>query len=211
MLTSKKLINRILRYKDSLKQLKSLGFVKVFSDNIADAVGVTPSQVRKDFSIFGMPGNKRGGYQIDNLLEDFNRILGKDKVRNVIVVGTGNLGSALIKYKHFENEGIKIIAGFDNNETRIDEDAAVPVYHIDRMEDFINSNKIDIGIITVPETVAQQVMDTLVGAGIKGVLNFAPVQLRAKDDIILHNIHLQTELECLIYFVNISDRMNKQQ
>jgi redox-sensing transcriptional repressor len=209
MNASKKHIIRLLRYKDSLKQLKSLGFIKVFSDNIADSVGVTPSQVRKDFSIFGIPGNKRGGYLIENLLDDFNKILGKSEIHNVIVVGIGNLGSALIKYKHFEKENIRIIAGFDNNTYKIEENSQIPILHIDKMKDFIISNNVDIGIITVPENAAQSVLDIMIKAGIKGILNFTPVQLKVKDDVIIHNIHLQTELECLIYFVNISNRNNK--
>lgn len=209
MNTSRKHIIRLLRYKDSLKQLKSLGFIKVFSDNIADSVGVTPSQVRKDFSIFGIPGNKRGGYLIENLLDDFNKILGKSEIHNVIVVGVGSLGSALIKYKHFEKENIRIIAGFDNNSYKIEENSQIPILHIDKMKDFIISNNIDIGIITVPENAAQSVLDIMIKAGIKGILNFTPVQLKGKDDVIIHNIHLQTELECLIYFVNMSNRSNK--
>jgi len=210
MNTSKKLIIRLLRYKNSLKRLKSLGFVKVFSDNIADAVGVVPSQVRKDFSIFGIPGHKRGGYLINDLINDLNKILGKNKTYNVIVVGAGNLGSALIKYKLFEKEGIKIIAGFDIDKEKINKKQSVPIYHIDDLSNFIIKNEIKIGIITVPVSSAQNVMDIMIEAGIEGVLNFTPMQLKGKEDTIIHNIYLQTELESLIYFVNAADRINNK-
>lgn len=202
MNTNKKLIIRLSRYSNSLKRFKSLGFVKVFSDNIADAVGITPSQVRKDFSVFGLPGNKRGGYQIDDLLEKINHILGKNKVNDVIVVGSGNLGKALMKYEIFKKEMIRIVAGFDIDQNKINEQADIPIYHLDKLENYISKNKINIGIITVPDTSAQNVTDIMVNAGIKGILNFSPVKLRVNDNIIINNIYLQTELESLIYFVN---------
>ncbi|MDD5408814.1 MAG: winged-helix domain-containing protein, partial [Candidatus Omnitrophica bacterium] len=110
MITNKSCIIRLSRYKNSLHRLRALGFVKVFSDNLADAIGVLPSQVRKDFSLFGISGNKRGGYQVDSLIEKLNTILGKEQTQEVIVAGLGNIGNALMKYKGFEKEGIRISA-----------------------------------------------------------------------------------------------------
>ncbi len=107
MITNKNCVIRISRYRNALYRLKALGFVKVFSDNLADAVGVLPSQVRKDFSIFGFSGNKRGGYQVEELIAKMNSILGKDQVQKVIVAGAGNIGMALMKYAGFEKEGMK--------------------------------------------------------------------------------------------------------
>ena len=111
---AKKTLTRLIRHKNALQRFKKLGFIKVFSDNLADATGSTPSQVRKDFSLFGISGNKRGGYQINELLEQLNSILGKDKIHNVIVAGAGNIGSALLKYEGFEKEGIKITRNIRN-------------------------------------------------------------------------------------------------
>ena len=102
MVTNRKCIMRLSRYKNGLKRLKALGFIKVFSDNLADAAGVTPSQVRKDFSIFGISGNKRGGYKVDELIEKLNDILGKNEIQDVILVGAGHIGTALLKYKGFD-------------------------------------------------------------------------------------------------------------
>jgi redox-sensing transcriptional repressor len=110
---NKKCILRLLRYKNALHRFDGLGFVKIFSDNLADAVGVTASQVRKDFSLFGISGNKRGGYQIDALLEKLNGLMGKNETQKVVIVGGGHIGTALMKYKGFEKEGIKIVACFD--------------------------------------------------------------------------------------------------
>lgn len=206
METSKKLIIRLSQYKNALERLKSLGFVKVFSDNIADSVGVTPSQVRKDFSIFGIPGNKKGGYLINELIEELRKILGKEKETKVIIIGMGNLGLALMKYEMFKKEGIEIIAGFDIDDKKINHESNPPIYHINQLSEYIKHNKISIGIITVPAPAAQGIMDVLVSAGIKGVLNFTSIHLRGIDDTFIHNINLQTELESLIYFVSASKR-----
>ena len=209
MIVSKKLIIRLSRYKDTLKRLKSLGFIKIFSDNIADSVGVAPSQVRKDFSIFGIGGHRRGGYLINDLLNELNKILGDDIITKVIVVGAGNLGTALIKYDMFKKEGIQIVAGFDNDDKKINRVAETPIYKIDEMIAFIKEHNIQVAIITVPVAAAQSITDLLMHSGIKGILNFTPIRLRGNENTIVQNIYLQTELEALIYFVNAS-RLNKQ-
>lgn len=202
MVTNKNCILRLSRYKNSLYRFKSLGFFKIFSDYLADAVGVTSAQVRKDFSLFGISGNKRGGYQIDALLEKLNDILGKNELQKVIMAGAGNLGSALMKYKNFEKEGIKIVAAFDIDPAKHNAKMPVPVYPLDDLERYTKDNNIKIGIISVPDIAAQHTFDIMVKAGIKGVLNFAPIQLKAPEDCTVNNVNLELELENLIYFVN---------
>jgi redox-sensing transcriptional repressor len=202
MITNKNCIIRLSRYKNSLYRLKALGFVKVFSDNLADAVGVTSEQVRKDFSLFGISGNKRGGYQVDALIEKLNSILGKDRLQKVVVVGAGHIGAALIQYRGFEEEGIKIAAAFDVDPAKIARECAVPVLPLEELRDFAKKNGITIGIIAVPEIAAQQAADLLLQAGIRGILNFAPLRLRIPDDVVVNNVNLELELENVIYFVN---------
>lgn len=199
---SKKNISRLSRYRKALIHLKQLGFVKVFSDTLGEAVGVTSAQVRKDFSLFGISGNKRGGYNIEELIERLQNILGKDQVQDVIVVGVGNIGSALMQYHEFEKEGIRIIAGFDIDPSKINAKAKVPIYHLDEMEPFIKKNKIEVGIVAVPDIAAQQICDLMVSFGIVGILNFAPIRLKSNDDVIINNVNVQMELENVIYFVN---------
>ena len=206
MTMNRNCIIRLSRYKAALYRLRSLGFIKVFSDNLADAIGVLPSQVRKDFSLFGISGNKRGGYQIDALLEKLNSILGKDRQHNVVVVGAGNIGTALIKYGGFEKEGMRIAACFDIDPAKFNRKVEVPVLPLEELKDFVRSNNIKIGIIAVPEIAAQSVLDIMAASGIKGVLNFAPLRLRGTDDLVIHNINLGLELENLIYFVNVKDK-----
>ncbi len=208
MLKNKNCILRFSRYKNALYRLQALGFVKVFSENLADAVGVTAALVRKDFSLFGITGNKKGGYQIDKLLERLNRILGKDRLEKVIVVGAGRLGSALMRYGGFEKEGIKIIAGFDIDPAKINRSLVVPVLPLKELKDFVKKEGIQIAVIAVPDIAAQGVADLLCSCGIKGILNFVPLQLKVKDGCIVNNVNLEIELENLIYFVRVKDKLS---
>ena len=206
MITNKNCIIRLSRYKNALYRLQALGFVKVFSDNLADAVGGTASQVRKDFSIFGISGNKKGGYQIDSLLKKLNSILGKDQLQKVIVVGAGHIGSALMRYRGFEKEGIKIVAGFDIDPAKINRSNSVPVLPLDEVKSFIKSNGIRIAILAVPDIAAQTAADLICTSGIKGILNFAPLRLKSAEGCIINNVNLEIELENLIYFVNVIEK-----
>jgi redox-sensing transcriptional repressor len=203
---NKNSIIRLSRYKNALKRLKTMGFGRIFSDNLADAIGVNSSQVRKDFSIFGISGNKRGGYQIDELIGHLNNILGKNIIQHAIIVGAGNIGAALAKYEGFEKDGIKIDAVFDADPLKINPQAAIPVLHADDMIEFIQKNDIRIGIIAVPESAAQQVLDLMVLSGVKGVLNFAPIRLRAPKECVVNNVNLVLELENVIYFSNLLEK-----
>ena len=206
MIMNKNCIIRLSRYKNALYRLQALGFVKVFSDNLADAVGGTASQVRKDFSIFGISGNKKGGYQIDSLLEKLNSILGKDQLHKVIVIGAGHIGSALMRYRGFEKEGIKIVAGFDIDPAKINRSNPISVLPLEEVKPFIKSNGIRIAILAVPDIAAQTAADLICSSGIKGILNFAPLRLKNAEGCIINNVNLEIELENLIYFVNVTEK-----
>ncbi|MBN1806845.1 MAG: redox-sensing transcriptional repressor Rex [Sedimentisphaerales bacterium] len=210
-MTNRNCIIRLSRYKNSLLKLKSLGFMRVFSKNLADATGVTAAQVRKDFSIFGIRGNRRGGYQIDQLITQLRRILGKDKVHDFVLVGVGNLGKALLNYPGFEKSGIKIVAGFEIDSTQTNLEAKVPVLPLNEIEGYICEKQIRFGIISVPDFAAQQVCQIMVQSGIRGILNFAPIRLKVPDDCVIRHINLETELENIIYFVNASIKGEIQQ
>jgi redox-sensing transcriptional repressor len=206
MTNKKNYILRLSRYKSALYRFERLGFIKIFSDYLAEAVGVTSAQVRKDFSIFGIHGNKRGGYQISTLIEKLNDILGKNEVQKVVLLGAGSLGSALMKYKNFEKEGIKIEAVFDIDPAKHHQKMPYPILPVEDLEGFVRENQIKIGILCVPDIAAQQMLDVLIKAGIKGVLNFAPIQLKTTEECVVSDVNLEVELENLIYFVNASER-----
>ncbi|AQT68272.1 Redox-sensing transcriptional repressor rex [Anaerohalosphaera lusitana] len=210
MPVNRKCIIRLSRYKNALQRLKALGFVKVFSDNLADAAGATPSQVRKDFSLFGITGNRRGGYVVDELIEQLREILGKNETQKVVLAGVGNIGRALMRYEGFGGGGISILAAFDIDPAKFDENADIPILPLERMHDFISENDVKIGILSVPDVAAQQVSELMQAAGIKGILNFAPIQLRGDDGAIINSINLEVELENLIYFVNAAKKGVKE-
>jgi len=201
-------IIRLSRYKNALNRLRTLNFVRVFSDNLADAAGVTAAQVRKDFSLFGITGNRRGGYKVDELAEQLNRILGKDQLHEFIVIGVGNIGRALLHYPGFERSGINIAAGFDIDPVKFNRDSKPPVLPLDQLAGVIKTRDIKLAILAVPDYAAQQVLELALSAGIKGVLNFAPICLKAPTGCIINNINLETELENLIYFINAANDGN---
>ncbi len=199
-MTSRNRVMRILKYKNALKRMKAFGFIKVFSNNLGDSIGITSVQVRKDFSLFSITGNKKGGYVIDDLLVQINTILGKEEVQNIVVVGCGKLGRSLMNYKGFENESISIVAGFDVLENKIDRDSTIPILPISEISTFIREKNIEIAILSTPDSEAQKMLDIIIEAGIKGVLNFVPVRLNDNNLSVIHNVDLSAELEALLYF-----------
>ncbi len=198
-------IIRLSRYKNALNRLKALNFIRVFSDNLADAAGVTAAQVRKDFSMFGITGNRRGGYKVDELSDQLNRILGKDEIQEVLVVGIGNIGKALLHYTGLEKSGIGLAAGFDIDPGKVNRQSRPPVLPLEELVATVKGRQIKLGVIAVPDYAAQQVLELMISAGVRGVLNFAPICLKSPDGCVVHNINLESELENLIYFVNASD------
>ena len=197
---------RLARYLRVLEKLKNLGFVKVFSNNLGDAIGVPPALVRKDFSLISITGNKRGGYNIDSLIEQLGTVLGKGENHEVVIAGCGRIGSALMEYKGFARDGIRLLAGFDSDPLRVGGSSPIPVYDIKEMAGFIRSHTITIGIIAVPDTAAAQVLETMADAGIQGVLNFAPVELKGGKNCLILNVNLGLEIQTLFYQVKLGDR-----
>ena len=195
-------IMRLLKYKNALKRMKNFGFIKAYSNNLGDAIGITSVQVRKDFSSFSIYGSKKGGYNIDDLLEQINKILGKKISNKVVLIGYGKIGKALIDYRGFKNESIEIIAAFDQNNEKLNKEAKVPVLPIEELQDYIVDNKIEIAILTVPDLEAQRMFDVLCNSGIKGVLNFAPIKLTETSNCIIHDVNIAAEIEALFYFAS---------
>jgi redox-sensing transcriptional repressor len=213
---NKELILRLSKYKRLLYKLKALGLERVFSNNLGDAIAVAPSLVRKDFSVLSLPGNKRGGYDIEMLIEKLDIVLGRDKPQEVIVAGCGRIGTALMQYEEFRNEGIKIIAGFDIAPENVSKTSGVPIYHMKEMKEFVEKNNTRVGLITVPDSAAAQTLDLMIEAGIRGVLNFASIELRTNrcEDVekneaccTIHNINICLELEHLFYQVNVANQL----
>jgi redox-sensing transcriptional repressor len=205
MNTNQEVIRRLSRYRNVMQKMKALGLVKVFSDNLADAVGVSSSLVRKDFSMFDLTGNKRGGYRIDDLVTKLNVLLGKDKKQKIIIIGCGKLGQALMNHNGFPRVGIRVVAGFDSDPAVLDKEAPIPILHVKKIRDFITENRIRVVALTIPEPAAQGMIDTLKKTCVKGVINFAPLPLKSTDDFLIQNINVEQEIENLFYNIHFSE------
>ncbi len=207
---NKDFILRLTKYKRLIHKLKGLGFEKVFSNNLGDAIGVTPALVRKDFSILHLSGNKRGGYNIDMLVEEFDRILGGNVPQHVVIIGCGRIGTALMQYNGFSSDDLTVVAGFDQFPEQVNNPSKIPVLGMEKLHDFIKDNAIKVGVIAVPDVEASRVLDTMIEAGIRGVLNFAPVELKCSKfqcdpPCIIQNVNIALELEHLFYQINTLD------
>ena len=205
MNTNQEVIRRLSKYRNVMRKMKELGLVKVFSDNLADAVGVSPSLVRKDFSMFNLTGNKRGGYRIDELVTKLNTLLGKDKKQKVVIIGCGKLGQALMNHNGFPRVGIRVMAGFDSDPSVLDSEAPIPILHIKKIKDFVTKNQISVAALTVPEPCVQGMVDTLKKTCVKGVINFAPLPLKSSDGFLVHNINMEQEIENLFYNIHFAE------
>ncbi len=179
-----------------------MGVEKVFSYTLANETGVTSEQVRKDFSEYNIRGNKRGGYEISELLEMMENIFYQNKDHNIVLIGMGNLGIALSKYSRFVQRNMNIVATFDIDPFKQKVRSDIPVYSLSRLKEIVDRFKVRVAIIAVPEISAQEVTDDLVMQGIKGIINFAPVLLRVPPDVIINNVNLCDELESVIYYVH---------
>jgi redox-sensing transcriptional repressor len=197
-------IIRLSKYRNALTRLMAMNFERVFPDNLADAAGVSAVQVRKDFSTFDIPENQRGGYEAGELIKRLNKILDKDTIHKFIEVGAGNLGKALLRYPGFAKSGINIVACFDVDPAKYDRDAEIPVLPIEELDEFVRKHQVRFGIISTPDVAAQQVLVRMISSGIKGILNFASIYLVGPRDCVINNINLESEIENIVYFVNLA-------
>jgi redox-sensing transcriptional repressor len=195
-------VYRLSVYFRGLQRLKSNGIRTVSSQALAKAAGVKPTQLRKDLTYFGQFGTRGLGYDVEQLAEMISDLLGTTSLQPVVLVGVGNLGLALLSYRGFEQEGFEIIAAFDvDPERQRDKSIPVSVYDPARLPAFIRERKVKMAILAVPASVAQEVTNSLVQAGITGILNFAPLVLDVPEAVVVNNVNLAIELENLSYFV----------
>lgn len=195
-------LRRIFLYRACLNRLKLMGVEKVFSYTLANETGVTPDQVRKDFSEFRIRGNKRGGYNIDDLLVKMESIFHRNKEHNIVLIGMGNMGLALSKYGKFVQRNMNIVATFDIDPFKQKIRSDIPVYSMNRLKEIVDRFRVRVAIIAVPEISAQEVADELVRIGINGIVNFAPVLLKVPKNVVVNNVNLSDELESVIYYVH---------
>ena len=195
-------VPRLSTYNRVLDKLYKEGVEIISSEELGERTGYSAAQIRKDLSFFGEFGQVGKGYYVKELKDSISQILGLDRTWKVVLVGAGNLGSALLAYPGFRERGFKIVAVFDNDLRKIGKKWEDVVLHdISEIPERVKEEEIQIGIIAVPAEAAQRVANMLVSSGIRAILNFAPVRIVVPEDVELRSAELSGELECLSYFL----------
>jgi len=196
--------NRLSVYLRCLNTLYEAGIKSISSQALAEQFNLNSAQIRKDLGYFGEFGVRGVGYYVEDLREHITRILGLDKPHRVAIVGAGRLGTALANYRGFSRSNFTVVALFDNDEAkigrRVGEDK-IAVLDVKTMPRVVKQETIDVMVIAVPARVAQRVLNQIMSAGIKAVLNFAPASLSARLDVKVKTVDLTTSLESLSYFL----------
>lgn len=194
-------IPRILNYLKVLQQLEKENKATILSEELSRITNTSAVLIRKDLANFGKFGQPGTGYDVTRLKSYLLDIIGGKEMSNLAVIGVGNLGSALLNYKGFEEEGLKFVAAFDKQEGKIGKICGnVIVEHIDNIGESIKRNNVHIGIITVPSDVAQMVAEKLVESRVYSILNFSHAALSVPSEVTVRNVDLAIELKALRYF-----------
>ncbi|WP_298594399.1 redox-sensing transcriptional repressor Rex [uncultured Mitsuokella sp.] len=199
---SKATIDRLPLYFRTLRMVQDEGLDIISSEELGRRLGITPEQIRKDLASFGQFGKKGVGYYVNELKRNVGTILGLDNHWNIAVIGIGHLGAALANYQNFVSLGFNLVALFDQDPTVIGSTVNhVKVEDVRNLQKIVASRHIHIGIIAVPAAFAQEVADTLVKAGIKGIWNFAPIKMKVPETMHIVNEDLSIGLSSLSYHI----------
>jgi redox-sensing transcriptional repressor len=200
-------VRRLSLYLRFLEESAQRGLVTISSDELARRGGTTSAQVRKDLSFFGSFGKRGLGYSVPELTDSLREILGLRKEWQVIIVGAGKIGTALAQYRGFRQRGFRVTAVYDRDPKKIGTKwDSLTVRDTAQLERDIAKEKPDIAVLTTPADEAQAVVDQLVGAGIRALLNFAPIQLQVPPEVTLKNVNMAMELEGLSFALTNRDR-----
>lgn len=199
-------IRRLSLYLRQFESFRQSGQQTVSSRQLGQALGITDAQVRKDLAYFGQFGQPGVGYRVVEMVSQLRSILGTDKLWNVILVGAGNLGAALLQYKGFVEKGFRIVAAFDTAKGKLGRTiGGVDVFDLDQLERVIRAHNVRLAILATPAEAAESLCAQLTAAGVRGILNFAPVSLPAGPSLAVNAVDLAVQLEQLSYQVNVMD------
>ena len=194
---SKSVLKRLPGYLAYLKSLPEDDTAYISATALANALGMGEVQVRKDLAAVSDGGRPKVGYHRASLIDDIEQFLGYDNTTDAVLIGAGKLGQALCGYSGFEAYGLNILAAFDAKPVAAATEEGTPIYPMDQLQSFCKSNKVLMGIITVPVAYAQEVCDQLIACGIKAVWNFAPTHLDVPEGILVQNENMATSLVVL--------------
>jgi redox-sensing transcriptional repressor len=199
---SELITNRLSIYLRCLNEMAAAGEKTVSSERLAERFHLNSAQIRKDLANFGEFGTRGVGYYIDSLREHLTKILGLDKDHRICIVGSGRLGAALADYHGFRDSNFQIVALFDSDPEKIGRKVGdVEVFDIKNFSSVAKRDKIEVAVIAVPAEAAQAVLEKVTKAGIKAVMNFAPIPLKANDDVKVKTVDLTSSLESLSFFL----------
>jgi redox-sensing transcriptional repressor len=205
-------VRRLSLYLRELEGLRQSGRHTLSSKQLGEVLNLTDAQVRKDLAYFGQFGHPGIGYRVDELIGRLRSILGTDRTWNVLLVGAGHLGSALLSYRGFSKKGFEVVAAFDNDAAKVGTRIGLPpgleVLPLERMPAIVAEQGIQIGMLAVPAPVAQETASMLVAAGIKGILNFAPASLNVPEDVATANVDLAVHLEQLAFRISVGPQVD---
>ena len=194
---SKAVLKRLPGYVAYLRSIPEGGSIYISATALANALGMGEVQVRKDLAMVSDGGRPKVGYHRESLIEDIEQFLGYDNTTDAVLIGAGKLGQALLGYVGFDAYGLNILAAFDAKPALTCTGEGKPIYGMEQLESFCKSNKVLMGIITVPAENAQEVCDRLIGCGIKAIWNFAPTHLEVPANILVQNENMATSLAVL--------------
>jgi redox-sensing transcriptional repressor len=200
-----KVISRLSLYHTALRRMKTYGMPTIYSCDIADMLGITAVQVRKDFSMLKISGKKKVGYNVDQLVRDIDRLLQKSEAHHAVLCGYDRNGAALFLDQLITSQGLIIDAVFDDQQPAGNDIAAIgdiPVKPLESLVRFVSQNGIRFGIIATSGRRAQRMMDLLVLSGIKGVLNLSGADLKCPRECVINSVSVAREFEKIVYYVN---------
>ena len=202
--------NRLSVYLRCLTELEAAGVETISSQGLAEGFKLNAAQIRKDLACFGEFGVRGVGYYVKDLRRDLRHILGLDRGLRVAIMGAGNLGLALADYPGFRQEGFEIVALFDTQKDKIGHmsRAGVAIHDIRQLKRIVRQERVSIAAVAVPAPAAQPVLDLVVAAGIKAILNFSPGALNVPRDVKLKSVDLTVSLESLSFFLARGDTTN---
>ncbi|MBR5288253.1 MAG: redox-sensing transcriptional repressor Rex [Clostridia bacterium] len=196
-------VRRLPMYYRHLRELEKAGVVRISSQELGEKMNLTASQIRQDINCFGGFGQQGYGYHVTNLKEHIAEILGLRQHYHVIIVGAGNIGRAVANYPRFSKEGFSIQAIFDISAALVGIDVhGILVQPMEKLESWLDTHDVDIAVLAVPASCAQSTADILVKGGVRGIWNFAPVDLALAEGVAVNNVHLSDSLNILSYRMN---------
>ena len=196
-------IRRLPMYYRHLRELEKAGVVRISSQELGEKMNLTASQIRQDINCFGGFGQQGYGYHVANLKEHIAEILGLRKQYHVIIVGAGNIGRAVANYPRFAKEGFSVQAIFDVSAALVGIDVhGILVQPMEKLDGWLSAHQVDIAVLAVPASCAQDTADRLAKGGVRGIWNFAPVDLTLPEGVAVNNVHLSDSLNILSYRMN---------